>query len=109
VPALTYRSLRLIRTLTPHAAKHAHQLLQMHPLLQVSSGRRSARWNSSVGGSPSSFHLLGRAVDIVGPEHDLVHAAGEAWSLRIGPRCTGPEEVLLEYLGTRRAHLHVAW
>jgi uncharacterized protein YcbK (DUF882 family) len=81
----------------------------MHPLLQVSSAKRSARWNASVGGAPFSYHLLGRAIDIVGPEHDLVHAAGEAWGLRIGPTCTGPEEVLLEYLGTPRAHLHVAW
>lgn len=109
MPALTPQSRRYLRSLTPHTRAHALQLLQMHPLLQVSSGRRSPRWNARVGGAPRSWHLVGRAVDIVGPEYDLRHAADEAWRLRIGPDCTGPEEVLLEYLGTTRAHLHVAW
>ncbi len=99
----------LLRTLQRHAQTHAVQLLAEYPLLRVSSARRTPRRNKQVGGSPTSFHLRGRAIDIVGPEHDLKHAADRAWQLRVGPRCTGPEEVLLERLGQPGAHLHVAW
>ena len=108
MPSLTPTSLRLLRSLGPHTRKHAQQLLQMHPLLQ-SSALRSAAQNRRAGGVPDSFHLRGRAVDIVGPLQDLQKAADEAWRLRIGPTCTGPEEVLLEYSGDSRQHLHVAW
>lgn len=109
MPPLSPTSLRLLRTLGPHTRKHAQQLLQMHPLLQVSSARRSTSRNKQVGGSPTSLHLVGRAIDIVGPLYDLQRAAEDAWRLRLGPTCTGPEEVLLEYSGTPRQHLHVAW
>jgi hypothetical protein len=109
MPALTPASLRYLRTLGPHTEKHARQLLQLHPLLQVSSARRAPSHNRRVGGAPNSFHLTGRAVDIVGPLHDLQAAARDAWRLRLGPRCTGPEEVLLERSGQPGQHLHVAW
>lgn len=103
------RDYRLLRTLTPHTRAHALQLLGEVPLLTVSSGRRSAQRNKAVGGSPTSWHLQGRAVDLIGPVWDLGRAAGLAWALRIGNACTGPEEVLLEDLGEPGQHLHVAW
>ncbi len=109
MPPLSPSSLRILRGLDRHTQAHARQLLQLHPLLQVSSGRRSVAHNRRVGGVPTSFHLRGRAVDIVGPLHDLQHAAADAWRLRLGPRCTGPEEVLLERSGEIGQHLHVAW
>jgi hypothetical protein len=62
-----------------------------------------------VGGSPRSFHLQGRAIDATGPLALLQAAADTAWQQRISVGCTGPEEVLVEYSGTRRQHLHVAW
>ncbi len=62
-----------------------------------------------MGGSPTSFHLRGRAVDLVGPAHDIKHAADVAWTLRVGASCTGPEEVLVEDLDKPGQHLHVAW
>ena len=65
--------------------------------------------NKQVGGSPRSYHLRGRAVDLTGPTWDLGRAAGLAWALRVGQRCTGPEEVLLENLGRPGEHLHIAW
>jgi hypothetical protein len=77
--------------------------------MKVTSTRRTPLRNRQVGGSPTSFHLRGRAVDFTGDQTTLVRAAGLAWALRVGPRCSGPEEVLLEYLGTPRQHLHVAW
>lgn len=95
--------------LTPHTRRHVVQLLAERPLLRVSSGYRSPARNARVGGSPTSYHLRGRAVDLVGPTHDLVQAAGLVWALRLGPTCTGPEEVLLEDLGRPNQHLHVAW
>jgi uncharacterized protein YcbK (DUF882 family) len=109
MPSRTDHENLLLRTLTPHAQAHARQLIEEYPLLRVSSARRSPRRNKQVGGVPGSFHLRGRAVDLVGPDHDLRHAAALAWTLRIGTRCTGPEEVLLERLGQPGAHLHVAW
>jgi hypothetical protein len=65
--------------------------------------------NRAVGGSPTSWHLRGRAVDLVGPVAVLRSAADTAWLQRVTPGCTGPEEVLLERMGTRGQHLHVAW
>lgn len=90
--------------LTPHAALHLARLLDAVPGLGVSSGRRSAARNRIVGGVPDSFHLRGRAVDLVGSRSSLLRASRVARSQRVTPTCTGPEEVIDE--GT---HLHVAW
>ncbi len=109
MPPLSPTSRRILQALTPHTRAHAEQLLSLHPLLQVSSGRRTPLRNRQVGGSPNSWHLKGRAVDIVGPLFDLQKASAEAWALRLGNGCTGPEEVLLEDSGQVGQHLHVAW
>ncbi len=109
MPPRPARERVILAGLTPHTRAHARQLLALYPLLTPSSGRRTLRRNKSVGGSPRSFHLQGRAVDFTGPHWDLVQAAGAAWALRIGPGCSGPEEVLLEDLDTPNQHLHVAW
>lgn len=109
MPSRTPRELVLLRGLTPHTRAHVLLLLDYQPLLRISSGRRTARRNRAVGGSPTSWHLRGRAVDLVGPAWDLSRAAGLAWALRIGSSCTGPEEVLLEDLDGPNQHLHVAW
>ena len=96
--------------MAPHARRHAEQLLwEVGAPLVVSSTRRSEARNLRVGGSPTSFHLTGRAVDLTGDKTTLIRAAGLAWALRVGEGCTGPEEVLLEGLGTSKQHLHVAW
>ena len=109
MPSRTRRERFLLRGLTPHTRAHVMQLLAEVPLLTITSGRRSAARNKQVGGSPRSFHLRGRAVDLVGPRFDLVRAAGLAWALRVGAGCTGPEEVLLEKLDQPGEHLHIAW
>src|SRR5687768_296723 len=90
--------------LTAHAALHLHALLAAHPGLVVTSGRRSPERNRAVGGSPSSFHLRGRAVDLAGSRAALAAAARTARAQRVTATCTGPEEVLIE-----SDHLHVAW
>lgn len=102
---------RLVREwdLTAHTAEHAAFLMHRYPGLVVTSGRRTALRNRQVGGSPTSWHLRGRAVDFVGPLAVLVEAAGGARRMRVGLSCTGPEEVLLEKAGKRGQHLHVAW
>lgn len=109
MPTRSAHELRLLRTLTPHTRSHALQLLNEYPLLRVTSAKRSVLRNKRVGGAARSFHLSGRAIDVVGPAWDLGAAAGLAWALRVGPRCTGPEEVLLENLGGPNQHLHIAW
>jgi uncharacterized protein YcbK (DUF882 family) len=96
--------------LTPHTRRHAEQLLwETNAPMSISSGRRTPARNRAVGGSPTSFHLRGRAVDFVADRDTLVRAAGLAWALRVGRGCTGPEEVILEDLGKPNQHLHVAW
>lgn len=90
--------------LTPHAAIHLSALLAVHSGLTVTSGRRSPERNSLVGGVPDSFHLEGRAVDVVGPRAAMVAAARTAHAQRVTEGCTGPEEVIDE-----GDHLHLAW
>lgn len=109
MPQPTPDEMRKISRLVPHSRGHCLQLMSRHPLLVVTSTLRSVVHNAEVGGVPNSWHLKGRAVDFVAPDFDLRAAADDAWRLRLGPNCTGPEEVLLEYLGSERAHLHVAW
>lgn len=99
----------LLRSLHPHTYAHAVQLLAEVPGLRVSSGRRTPERNREVGGSRRSFHLSGRAVDFTGTPMALRTGARLAWRLRVGQRCTGPEEVLLEDMGYPNQHLHVAW
>lgn len=109
---MSWRAQNRIRlaSLAPHTRRHVEQLLfEVDAPLRVTSGKRSAARNRAVGGSPTSFHLRGRAVDLAGDRDTLVRAAGLAWALRVGRGCTGPEEVILEGLGTPNQHLHVAW
>lgn len=101
---LTPDQTRLLATLGPHTRGHAVQLLSKVPGLRISSARRSPERNRQVGGSPTSFHLRGRAVDLVGTADQIERATLLARNLRLGPRCTGPEEIIIE-----SDHLHVAW
>lgn len=94
----------IIAELTPHARLHAERLLAAYPRLVATSGRRTAQRNRAVGGSSRSYHLAGRALDLVGDRGLLALAATWARASRVTPRCTGPEEVLIE-----KDHLHIAW
>ena len=95
--------------LTEHAALHLCCLLAAAPRVTVTSGRRTPERNRAVGGSPRSWHLRGRAVDLVGSLPDLQHAQRVAKAQRVSPGCTGPEELILERRGLPGQHLHVAW
>ncbi len=108
--SLTVADRARLRTLTRHTRHHAEQLLsEVDAPIHVSSAKRTPRRNREVGGSPTSFHLRGRAVDFTADTYTLRKAADLAWRLRVGRGCTGPEEVLLEHLGKAGQHLHVAW
>lgn len=95
--------------LGPHTRQHATGLLLAFPTLHITSSYRTPARNAAVGGVPNSFHTRRRAIDVVGPLTTLRAARDWARRQRVGPRCTGPEEVLLQYVGTRRQHLHLAW
>jgi hypothetical protein len=87
-----------------HTALHLVALVAAVPDVTVTSGRRSAERNRAVGGVASSWHLKGRAVDLVGSPRHLDHAARHARAQRVSPSCAGPEEVIME-----SDHLHIAW
>ena len=92
-----------------HTALHAARLMLAVPGLVITSGLRSVRRNADVGGAPNSFHLRGRAIDVVAPLDTLNRALYVARTQRVSPNCTGPEEAFIEAPGTRRMHLHCAW
>ncbi len=102
-------ALQQIWGLGPHTSEHAVQLLRRFPHLRISSGKRTILQNARAGGVRNSFHLRGRAIDVIGLEAELRAAADLARELRVGQRCTGPEEVLLERMGQSGQHLHLAW
>ena len=95
---------RLLDGLTPHTRLHTLCLLGAHPDLRPTSGRRTAERNRAVGGVPGSFHLRGRAVDVVVPPNERSAFLRWVRADRATPRCTGPEEVLDE-----GDHIHIAW
>jgi len=76
-------------------------LHEKFPGLQLTSGYRSPSQNAAANGSPTSYHLEGRAADFVGSESDMQAAAN--WA-----RANGAVEVLMHNAGSGR-HLHVAW
>lgn len=99
----------LLAGLQSHTRLHADRLLDVHPGLLVTSGRRSAAGNDAAGGVPNSWHLQGRAVDFWHPSAtELYRALSTARLQRISPGCTGPEEALVHDAGSG-LHLHVAW
>lgn len=91
--------------MTPFAGELVHPrivapltgLLTHHPDVHLTSGWRSVAHNADVGGSPISRHLLGLAVDIVGPTLTLAHIRSRAAAY-------GATEVLNE-----GDHTHLGW
>lgn len=93
-----------------HALLHLKCLLSVHPELVITSGHRSPRHNAEVGGSKTSWHLVGRAVDLYHPVGRLLGTVMRtAEAQRVTHGCTGPEEVLWEKRGKPGEHLHLAW
>lgn len=90
---IAYRTVRL----TPGTAAQVHAWLHGHQGVRITSGYRSPETNRRVGGSPNSYHLRGRAVDVVAGPELLKH-------LRQTAKKYGAVEVILE-----SDHLHVAF
>lgn len=93
-----------LNELGPHSRAHAVDLLNRFPGTRVTSARRSLRENVAVGGAPNSYHVRGRAVDFAPPRERWREFLTAARRQRVGPHCTGPEEVIDE-----GDHIHVAW
>ena len=90
--------------LTFHAAVHLYMLVAFDGGIACTSGVRTVERNRAVGGSPNSYHLSGRAVDIGGSRASIRGAWRHAVSQRCSERCRGPVEALDE-----GDHFHGAW
>jgi hypothetical protein len=69
--------------------------------LRLSGGYRTTERNRQVNGSPTSYHLSGRAADFVGSATEMRRAAD--WA-----KNNGAKEILIHNAGSG-THLHVAW
>lgn len=76
-------------------------LHQAVPGLRLSGGHRTVERNREVNGSPTSYHLSGRAADFVGTQAEM--QAGADWA-----NANGAVEVLIHNAGSG-THLHVAF
>lgn len=84
-------------SLTPRVQYALDGLLRHHPDVRITSARRTRLRNRQVGGARNSRHLIGVAVDLVGPGDTLRHLKA------VAPRY-GATEVILE-----SDHLHIGW
>lgn len=92
------------RPLTPHAEAHLRSVERAFPGVVVTSTWRTRWENWRAGGVKNSYHLRGRAADLVIDRHRRPSLIAFLRADRITPRCTGPEEVINE-----GDHVHVAW
>lgn len=88
-----YRGVRINRSVVGQV----EVLLHGHSDVRLTSGYRDRTTNARVGGAARSYHLLGRAIDIVGPRATLHHLEHSARRMRA-------REVIDE-----GDHLHVAF
>lgn len=77
------------------------KLQQAFPGMRITSGYRDPERNRKANGAKNSWHLKGRAVDLVGSAGDMQR--GAAWA-----RQNGAREILVHNAGSGQ-HLHVAW
>lgn len=73
--------------------------------ITITSGYRCVAKNAAVGGSPRSYHLTGRAVDITAPK--LV----SLWSLSCRlQELRDPDQRVTEHIYVpARGYIHIAW
>lgn len=73
--------------------------------LRVTSWYRSSTLNAYVGGTPTSLHLVGAAVDVVPMGRDKL----DAWSLIRGEATTVPITTAIVYEDKPHLHLSYVW
>lgn len=89
------------RQIDASVLRYANDIARMFPQLRFSSGYRDPAHNQRVNGSPTSWHLKGRALDWSGPAQYM--QAAKQWALSNGAR-----EAMIHNAGSG-THLHVAW
>lgn len=89
------------RQIDASVLRYANDIARMFPQLRFSSGYRDPAHNQRVNGSPTSWHLKGRALDWSGPAQYM--QAAKQWALQNGAR-----EAMIHNAGSG-THLHVAW
>lgn len=78
--------------------------MQMGVPFTITSGYRCQALNKAVGGVPSSYHIEGKACDIVFPTKDLMRLAAKL--IVREPLC---DLVLLENAKSTHPWLHIQW
>lgn len=75
--------------------------------LKVTSGYRSPELNAAVGGSSTSAHMAGRAMDVAPLRSSSERAFRELYNLWLERRAMVDQAIL--YHPTRGGHVHLGW
>lgn len=77
--------------------------------IKVNSGYRSPTLNKAIGGSSTSAHCYGYAIDFVAPQFGTATDIAKKLKLELERQGLAWDQLILEYPSSPRAWIHLGW